>query len=87
MRVINHHKIRIMHSVKAIHYSVAVTILFFLIPASMFSQDTPVDVNDIKPTDFSLPPAPAYLLLDANSPLISKPGVIRDFKVDWSLKS
>lgn len=43
--------------------------------------------NAVTPSDFALPQSPAFFLLDANSAMVATPGVIRDFKVDWSLKS
>jgi hypothetical protein len=38
-------------------------------------------------SDFTIPAAPAYQLLDANASLVGRASVTRDFKVDWSLKS
>ncbi len=40
-----------------------------------------------KATEFAIPAAPAYMLLDASSPLVNQPANVRDFKVDWSLRS
>jgi hypothetical protein len=41
----------------------------------------------IEPTDMSIPTVPAFQMLDANSPLVNQPGVVNEFKVDWSFKS
>ena len=76
-----------MYLAKASVYLIISIFLYISSPPTLYSQENSNEINEIRPTDFSLPPAPAYLLLDANSPLVSKPGVIRDFKVDWSLKS
>lgn len=40
-----------------------------------------------KQTELAIPPSPAYQMLDAGSSLVSSPGVIRDFKVDWSFRT
>lgn len=38
-------------------------------------------------TEISIPASPAFQMLDASSSLVSQPGAIRDFKVDWSFKT
>ena len=52
-----------------------------------YSQTDGTTTEAVKATEFSIPAAPAYMLLDASSPLVNQPGNIRDFKVDWSLRS
>lgn len=56
-----------------------------LVPAGVYAQTT----DEVKPSvsDFTIPAAPAYQLLDANASLVGRASVTRDFKVDWSLKS
>ena len=49
------------------------------------AQQTPGE--EIKATEFSIPVSPAFSLLGADPALVSMPGVIRDFKVDWSFRS
>ena len=41
----------------------------------------------VKATEFSIPSSPAFVMLDAAPDRITKPGLPRNFKVDWSLKS
>lgn len=41
----------------------------------------------VKATEFSIPSSPAFIMLDASPDRITKPGLPRNFKVDWSLKS
>lgn len=57
----------------------------WLVPAAINAQTT----DEVKPSvsDFTIPAAPAYQLLDANASLVGRASVTRDFKVDWSLKS
>ncbi|MBL7922919.1 MAG: hypothetical protein JNL88_01840 [Bacteroidia bacterium] len=43
--------------------------------------------EEVKATEFSVPVSPAFALLGADPALVSMPGVIRDFKVDWSFRS
>ncbi len=43
--------------------------------------------EEVKATEFSIPVSPAFSLLGADPALVSMPGVIRDFKVDWSFRS
>ncbi len=50
------------------------------------TSETPTD-EVAKSTEFSIPASPAYQLLDASSTLVAQPTVVRDFKVDWSLRS
>ena len=40
-----------------------------------------------KSTEFSIPMSPAFTLLGVDPSLVPKPGLIRDFKVDWSFRS
>ena len=40
-----------------------------------------------KSTEFAIPASSAYALLDASSTLVTQPAVIRDLKVDWSMRS
>lgn len=52
----------------------------------LYSQET--QSFDIpKQTEFVIPPSPAFQLLDGTTALVNTPGVIRDFKVDWSFKT
>jgi hypothetical protein len=45
-------------------------------------------VNQLTQTsEFSIPISPAFDLLGVNPSLVPKPGVLRNFKVDWSFKS
>lgn len=41
----------------------------------------------VKSTEFSIPPSPAFVMLDVTPSKIIKPGLPRAFKVDWSLKN
>ncbi|MEY4926481.1 MAG: hypothetical protein RI894_917 [Bacteroidota bacterium] len=50
------------------------------------ATETPTD-QVAKSTEFAIPASPAYQLLDASSTLVAQPTVVRDFKVDWSLRS
>ncbi len=43
--------------------------------------------NVIKGTEFSIPVSPAFVMLDATPDRIIKPGMPRNFKVDWSLRT
>jgi hypothetical protein len=43
--------------------------------------------EEIKATEFSVPVSPAFALMGADPALVSMPGVLRDFKVDWSFRS
>ncbi len=43
--------------------------------------------EEIKATEFAVPVSPAFALMGADPSLVSMPGVIRDFKVDWSFRS
>lgn len=38
-------------------------------------------------TEFALPTAPAFSLLNADPSLVTMPGTVRDFKVDWSMRT
>ena len=65
---------------------------FFTLLLSAFTVSVAVaqQTNDALPapsSDFTIPAAPAYQLLDANASLVGRASVTRDFKVDWSLKS
>lgn len=63
-------------------------LLLSFIPFFLQAQGSDaVSTEAIKATEFTIPAAPAYMLLDASSPLVNQPGNIRDFKVDWSLRS
>ncbi|MBK8677719.1 MAG: hypothetical protein IPN25_03170 [Sphingobacteriales bacterium] len=46
---------------------------------------TPTD--EVVPKSLSIPPTPAFALLGITPSEVIKPGTVRDFKVDWSLKS
>ncbi|MBK6444241.1 MAG: hypothetical protein IPG90_06585 [Bacteroidetes bacterium] len=50
-----------------------------------YAQESPIEIP--KSTELSIPASPAFQMLDASSSLVSTPGAIRDFKVDWSFKS
>ena len=53
----------------------------------VFLKLTFVPIEIPKSTELSIPASPAFQMLDASSSLVSTPGAIRDFKVDWSFKS
>ena len=55
------------------------------IVSPIFAQQT--EAPHAPSSDFTIPAAPAYQLLDANASLVGRASVTRDFKVDWSLKS
>lgn len=61
-------------------------LLSFLTFSSAFAQQA-TDALPSPSSDFTIPAAPAYQLLDANASLVGRASVTRDFKVDWSLKS
>ena len=42
---------------------------------------------EFRPTEFAIPTAPAFSLLNADPSLVSMPGVVREFKVDWSMRT
>ncbi|HRH65291.1 MAG TPA: hypothetical protein PLU53_03255 [Bacteroidia bacterium] len=60
-------------------------LLIFGMTTISFAQESPVEIP--KSTEISIPPSPAFQMLDASSSLVATPGAIRDFKVDWSFKS
>ncbi|MBX7240323.1 MAG: hypothetical protein K1X92_01145 [Bacteroidia bacterium] len=62
-------------------------LLALCVTAKLQAQSDVSATETVKATEFSIPAAPAYMLLDASSPLVNQPGNIRDFKVDWSLRS
>ena len=64
----------------------AIFAIIFLFCESTLAQEKPSD-NIAKSTELSIPASPAYQLLDASSTLVAQPTVVRDFKVDWSLRS
>lgn len=72
---------------KHIHMKKIYLILAFFPASWLFAQSDAATTETIKTTEFNIPAAPAYILLDASSPLVNQPGNIRDFKVDWSLRS
>lgn len=63
------------------------TLLLLLSAYPILAQQEASATETIKATEFTIPAAPAYILLDASSPLVNQPSNVRDFKVDWSLKS
>lgn len=65
-------------------YSFFLTILFLNVLLCE-AQDSPFEIP--KSTEIAIPASPAFQMLDAGSSLVSSPGAIRDFKVDWSFKT
>ena len=64
------------------HLIVIVILTFSFRVSAQQAESLPVPSSD-----FTIPAAPAYQLLDANASLVGRASVTRDFKVDWSLKS
>ncbi len=63
-------------------------IIVWIWVTGLLSAQSDVSATEtVKATEFTIPAAPAYMLLDASSPLVNQPGNVRDFKVDWSLRS
>ena len=61
--------------------------IIFLVSIQAFSQEETPPLETPKATELVIPAAPAFQMLDATSSLVSAPGSIRDFKVDWSFKT
>ena len=64
------------------------------LPAVSFAQQSLFQSGNSEPaqemaksTEFAIPASSAYALLDASSTLVTQPAVIRDLKVDWSMRS
>jgi hypothetical protein len=63
-------------------------LLFILLVCSQAMTKAQVPAREeVKATEFSVPVSPAFSLLGADPALVSMPGVVRDFKVDWSFRS
>ncbi len=60
-------------------------LFLFLYNGRVYPQQ--VAREEIKATEFSVPVSPAFALMGADPALVSMPGVVRDFKVDWSFRS
>lgn len=62
-------------------------IVLFLLSNTLYLSAQEAAKEEIKYTEFSVPVSPAFALMGADPSLVSMPGVIRDFKVDWSFRS
>lgn len=62
-------------------------LLISLISGNLFSQTEVPSLNAEKPLEFTIPTSAAFDLLGVTPAQVTKPGNIRDFKVDWSFAS
>lgn len=62
-----------------------ILLITFLYNGYAYSQEAAKEI--VKATEFSIPVSPAFALMGADPALVTMPGVIRDFKVDWSFRS
>lgn len=60
-------------------------ILILLFNTPLRAQQTVA--NETRQAEFAIPVSPAFALLGADPALVSMPGVLRDFKVDWSFRT
>jgi len=77
----------------------AAFLVWISVCSALLAQTTPAQSNqtppaptsgfteDLKSSEFSIPTSPAFILLGANPDVITRPGITRDFKVDWSFRS
>ncbi|QQS29603.1 MAG: hypothetical protein IPM47_01225 [Sphingobacteriales bacterium] len=70
-------------------FFVGVILSLFLWTDEIYAQEAAYDEfgQVIKSTEFSIPVSPAFVMLDATPERIIKPGMPRNFKVDWSLRT
>jgi hypothetical protein len=71
-----------------------VATIIWLSPITSFAQQSIFQPKQGEPaqemaksTEFAIPASPAYSFLDASSTLVTQPAVLRDLKVDWSMRS
>lgn len=72
-------------------------VLLFLVGYNLVSAQNPLNpqvvttdsntMEQIKSVEFSIPASPAFVLLGANPDVITRPGMTRNFKVDWAFRS
>lgn len=60
--------------------------LLLLVSLNSFGQSEEEEKKIVEATDFSVPSAPAFILLDATPAQINKPAFAKDFKFDWVFK-
>ena len=41
----------------------------------------------VRKSEFTIPSAPAFSLLGATPEMVTRPGTVQDFKVDWRIKN
>lgn len=63
-----------------------ITVILTLLFNPLIRAQQPV-ANDGRQAEFAIPVSPAFALLGADPSLVSMPGVLRDFKVDWSFRT
>ncbi|MCP1384499.1 hypothetical protein [Runella salmonicolor] len=60
---------------------------FYSLSFAQTQEETVPTLNAAKPLEFSIPTSAAFDLLGVTPAQVTKPGNIRDFKVDWSFQS
>lgn len=67
------------------------TILFvvswLVCPCVILLAQTNISEEIAKSTEFTIPAAPAFILLNTTPAQITQPSNVRDFKIDWTLKT